>query len=231
MKRSLFVAAVLLVAVPIAAAQSPQPSGQGQLATPPPNPAKSPPLAQAAPMPVYQMPAPVVAPTIVMMAQPAVPAAQAMLVASPKLPRTIQWGPTPVGVGLAWVGRRLEGFGKAHTWTINHTVFSPVLIAPSPAPSVFVATQPAPAFTYQLVPVPGPVATPPVQMPTAYYATPSTPPAGSTPPPPMMRSEAAPPPPAPPKPTPSAQTGSTTATRDRDVTKLGALLDIEELER
>jgi hypothetical protein len=41
---------------------------------------------------------------------------------SPGRPWTLTWGPGPVGMTLAWAGRRLQWFDRSHTWTFGHTV-------------------------------------------------------------------------------------------------------------
>ena len=234
MKRSLFVVAVVLLDVSQAVAQSPQPSAQNQLAPSPSTPAKSPPVAQMPPpavgyqFPFYpQVPAAPMMPMVPMyaMAQPTYqPAMAPMMYGAVGVPRTITWGPGLIGGSVAAFGRALDrNFGKTHTWTWNHTVIGPV--QPIAGPTSYVATYAQPTYGYQLVPVPGPVVTPPVMAPTAYYAT-TGPPAGSTPPPPLMRSEEAPPAPAPPPPPKaSPQAG---AVKSDSLLRLGTLLKLRD---
>jgi hypothetical protein len=204
MLRSLFVVAVVIFGAPLARAQSPQPSAQHQLGSPPPNPAKSPPVAQPAPSVVQyqvqlapQIPAPVTPPMIAMMVAPQQalyqPQQTAMYVGTP---RTIVWGPGPVGLSLAWFGRQLQGFGKVHSWTINHSIFGPVApVQPLIGPTSYLATMPAPVMQYQPVPV---------QQQTAYYAPPPTPLLRAVEEPPPAP---APPPQAPPKSSPQSNAG------------------------
>jgi hypothetical protein len=41
---------------------------------------------------------------------------------TPCQPRTLTWGPGPVGMTLAWTGRRLQWFDRRHTWSLGHTI-------------------------------------------------------------------------------------------------------------
>jgi hypothetical protein len=206
MPRYTLAAAALLSAGAVAYAQSPQPSPQRQLQTPPANPVCSPPPAQfAAPV---QMATPGVYPNnLVIQQQPVAAAPSIMVVAAPAPaplfqcfqqpvaapvttayamraanPRTVQWGPGPIGASIAWLGRAVQPLGRAHTWTIQHSVLQPLspVVAPAATPTIFVATQPAPQ-PYQYVPM---TAVAPQQ--TVYYATPTpaaAPVAPATPPP------------------------------------------------
>jgi hypothetical protein len=233
MLRHIFAVGVTFAFVPFVIAQSPQPSPQNQLAPSPSTPAKSPPVAQSPPpQPVCQpqftpqIPAPVTPPVVSMMmvaaAQPMVtpglmyaqPAYQPTAMygsvynsAAVGTPRTIVWGPGPVSLSLAWVGRQLQGLNRTHTWTINHAIVSPVqpVVQPMVQPNSYVATMAMPQPTYQLVPVAAPA-----PQPTAYYATmPAPVPAPApTPTPPPPAPAPAPPPPAPPKGTPQSATSA-----------------------
>ncbi len=54
---------------------------------------------------------------------PAATAVQTAWVGVPGPGRQYAWGPTPVGVGLAWVGQRMVTLGQRHVWTVQHTKF------------------------------------------------------------------------------------------------------------
>ncbi len=47
-------------------------------------------------------------------------------------PHTLTWGPGPIGYTLAWTGQKLQWFGRRHTWTIGHSVTTPIF-TPIPA--------------------------------------------------------------------------------------------------
>ena len=74
-------------------------------------------------------------------------------------PRTMTWGPGPVGKTLAWGGRRLQWFDRSHTWSLNHTVAMPTQAA-TPVPFHFGPTQFGQQTT-DFFAVPVPVPTPP----------------------------------------------------------------------
>ena len=96
-------------------------------------PGKSPPLASA--------PAPLALPS-----QPEVAklfgTPQAAMILPPR-PRTITWGPGPLGLTLGWTGRQLQRLEHRHVWTIGHTALRPVRV---PATTYYEAiAAPAPA--------------------------------------------------------------------------------------
>ena len=172
MFRSLIFGSLLFVAVPIARAQSPPP------------PPKSPPVpAFAAQVPFTTAPAPQAQATPVVFAAVARPA------------KTIAWGPGPLSLMGAAIGRQLAKLDRQHVWTINHTVLTPVAAAPIFQPAAVaplaVAQQPVQYFAIAA----------PVQQPVVQYHIMTVPAVNPSPSAqPSFRLEAAPPPPVVPSP-------------------------------
>jgi len=249
MNRLSIVVVVVLCSAPFAGAQSPQPSPQAQVSPPWPSSTKSPPMPQiAASPPTYQInlqgqiPPPSAPPVVALYAMPQPAFAQTTYVAT-TVPRSITWGPGPVGLSLAWGGTKMQGFGRVHTITWNHTVLTLVVqpVAPPlvyPQPTSYVATMPGPTAApgYRLVrdPEPTPQASssaPP--FPPSYYATPSAPPVGPTPGlqlAPVPHGDEAPPAPAPPAATPTKPMAATT-TKSDSLVRLGTLLKLRRAQR
>jgi hypothetical protein len=102
-------------------------------------------------------------------------------VASPA--KQYQWGPTPIGSSIAWLGEKMTHAGRRHTWTVQHTRFVPFR-QPVQQSQVY----------YMAVPAAAPAAVPSAQHSFEPAAAPQTASIG----------EEAPAPPAVPTPTPGA---------------------------
>jgi hypothetical protein len=114
----------------------------------PPQPGKSPPLL-GAPAPLLALPP-----------QPEVArlfgAPQSLVmphVVTPRGPRTLVWGPGPVGLSLGWAGRQLQRLEHRHVWTIGHTVSRPVRVPSVTYYQAIAAPQPAPLPQYDAAPL------------------------------------------------------------------------------
>jgi hypothetical protein len=176
---------IVLTTVNGRAGESTQPSAQQTYQSQPTLPAKNTPVTYQ----LQNVPPPQVPPVVQMVAlqQPGIQyapqpvayvAQQPTYVASQPTSGTFVLGPGPLRLGAAWVGHRLTGLGKTHTWSWSHSVVAPV--APVVSPSVYVATstvQPAVQPVVYVATAVGPYSygTPAnaVVQPTIYVATPT----------------------------------------------------------
>jgi hypothetical protein len=79
---------------------------------------------------------------------------------TPGRPCTLTWGPGPVGMTLAWAGRRLQWFDRSHTWTLGHTVTRSLPVRTQTTICYATPQQPATMPLLQFAPAPTPAFAP-----------------------------------------------------------------------
>jgi hypothetical protein len=151
LRRSILAAAALALFAAAGAVQAQSPQSYGA----------APPTAQYM---TVQVPIQYAAPPVQYAAPPVTYAAAPVAYAA--APHQITWGPTPVGLMLAHVGRKMATLDQRHVWTFQHARYAQV-----PAPAAYSLVAAPQAFTYA---IPQQYAIQPPAAPPVAYSTPQT---------------------------------------------------------